>query len=67
MEIDITFDIYIVSNIKIQFCQKKKNVAKQAHPSISFLSIFFFYFLNPKNSRTVRLALLQLQCQDCNR
>ena len=29
MEIDITFDTYIVSNVKTQFCQKKKNVLMQ--------------------------------------
>lgn len=26
MEIDITFDTYIVSNAENEFCQKKKNV-----------------------------------------
>lgn len=30
MEIDITFDTYIVSNVKTQFCQKKEERAYTA-------------------------------------
>ena len=34
MEIDITFDTYIVSNAENEFCQKKKNVLMLRRSSI---------------------------------
>ena len=56
MEIDITFDTYIVSNVKIQFCQKKKKNVLILRRSLIYNPPFYFSFnlLHLKQPRTVQ-------------
>lgn len=55
MEIDITFDTYIVSNAENEFCQKKKNVLVWLRSLIYNPSFYFsFNLLHLKQPRTVQ-------------